>query len=84
MFLWASNSSHETPRHSIFAGRTGTRLNIGRPQVRWIDGVRSAEGIVQLPLTATGGRALSIANLYQRATSVVKSSIVRARNQFGL
>ena len=84
MFLLRETRPHEIPRNYIFAGRTGTRLNIGRPQVRWIDGVRSAEEIVQLPLTARDGRMLSIANLYQRATSAVRSSIVRARNQFGL
>ncbi len=29
-------------RNSVFAGRTGTRLNIGRPQARWSDGLSVA------------------------------------------
>jgi len=33
------------PRNSVWAGRTGTRLNIGRPQVRWKDGVSYAKSM---------------------------------------
>ena len=32
-------------RNSIFAGRTSTRLNLGRPQTRWADGVMLAAHI---------------------------------------
>ena len=32
-------------RNTLEAGRTGTRCNIGRPQIRWQDGVNLAERV---------------------------------------
>ena len=32
-------------RNALEAGRTGTRCNIGRPQIRWQDGVNLAERV---------------------------------------
>ena len=45
------------------AGRTGTRLNIGRPQKRWQEGVQLAKGVVDERAKALKGKAtLAIAS----------------------
>ena len=48
-------------RNSVLAGRTGTRLNIGRPQVRWCDGLCIAKHVLEGRQESQKGRnALSI------------------------
>ena len=48
-------------RTSVIAGRSGTRLNIGRPQVRWTDGVECAKCVCDTRSVSTkGSNALSI------------------------
>ncbi len=33
--------------------RTGTRLNIGRPQVRWVEGIQLAQRVLQARFSST-------------------------------
>ena len=48
-------------RNSVIAGRTGTRLNIGRPQVRWVNGVGIAKHVLEgRQQSIRGNNALSI------------------------
>jgi len=48
-------------RNSVLAGRTGTRLNIGRPQVRWCDGLGVAKHVLEgRQESLKGSNALSI------------------------
>ena len=43
---WVPENSNDSGGRglSVLSGRTGTRLNIGRPQVRWDEGVANARG----------------------------------------
>ena len=48
-------------RNSVLAGRTGTRLIIGRPQVRWCDGLGVAKHVLEgRQESLKGSNALSI------------------------
>ena len=49
-------SSERINANSLFSGRTGTRLNIGRPQVRWQDGCAIARSTQQARTTALRGQ----------------------------
>ena len=50
-------------KNTLLAGQTGTRLNIGRPQVRWSDGERIAASLQASRATSLdGSNALSITN----------------------
>ena len=68
-----SNGSDQT-RNSIFRGRTGTRLNIGRPQVRWADGLSVARLLLEgRQSSLDGNNALSVG-------SAIREAITTARN----
>ena len=68
-----SNGSDQT-RNSIFRGRTGTRLNIGRPQVRWADGLSVARLLLEgRQSSLDGNNALS-------GGSAIRESVTTARN----
>jgi hypothetical protein len=47
-FEWVSvnSTNFNGGRNAPDRGRTGTRLNIGRPQTRWEDGAEIARGII--------------------------------------
>ena len=73
-------------RNSIFAGRTGTRCNIGRPQVRWEAGVTLARELIQSRgIASRGGNAISIGtrirNTFAQLTSAAQQSF---NDQFDL
>ena len=70
----SSNARTHNPRNSLWAGRTGTRLNIGRPQVRWKDGVSYAKSMCEQPSLGVFGHALTVCNLYRRAQGLVRST----------
>ena len=70
-----SNSRFENPRNSVWAGRTGTRLNIGRPQTRWVDGVTNAKVIESLNATGDPGHAITVGTLYSPAHGLVRSAV---------
>jgi hypothetical protein len=61
---WSDN------RNSLSRGRTGTRLNIGRPQMRWADGVTVAEEVLKgRSVSQNGGNALSISTAIREAVA---------------
>ena len=73
--VWVvSRSMYEEPRNFLWAGRTGTRLNIGRPQTRWDDGVAYAENLLSTTPTGTAGHALTSSTMYRQARSIVRSA----------
>ena len=65
----ATNSSNpDGGRNSVFGGRSGTRVNNGRPQVRWADGVAVAKQVSQgRSLTLRGNNAVTIGTLIREA-----------------
>ena len=74
--------SQRSFRNSAFAGRTGTRLNIGRPQVRWSDGLSVAASVSEGRCeTQRGVTFLSIAARIRGALSVLRQPV--APSQLG-
>ena len=62
-------------RNSVFAGRTGTRLNIGRPQVRWSDGLDVARSLCEIRSESVkGSNALSIGTRIREALSGLRDT----------
>ena len=63
-------------RNSVFAGRTGTRLNIGRPQVRWSDGLSVAASVCEgRSESQRGANSLSIATRIRDALSALHEPV---------
>ena len=53
---------------SVVAGRTGTRCNIGRPQMRWEDGLKLAREVMSSRATSLkGNNALTIGTRIRNA-----------------
>ena len=70
--LWVSERDN---RNSVWAGRTGTRLNIGRPQVRWQDGLSVAESVRKSrDVSIKGNNALSISSRIRESLNELRSS----------
>ena len=70
--LWVSERDS---RNSVLAGRTGTRLNIGRPQVRWQDGLSVAESVRKSRgVSIKGNNALSISSRIRESLNELRSS----------
>ena len=68
--------SQRSLRNSVFAGRTGTRLNIGRPQVRWSDGLSVAASVSEgRSETERGANSLSIATRIREALSALRQPV---------
>ena len=66
-------------RNSIFAGRTATRLNIGRPQVRWQDGLNVAQSVLEArDLSEKGSNSLSVASRIREALIDISASVTDA------
>ena len=62
-------------RNSVFAGRTGTRLNIGRPQTRWSHGVANAHAAINARTShARGSNALSLSTRLREAIGFVRNA----------
>ena len=75
----ASSTDFNGGRNTLDRGRTGTRLNIGRPQVRWEDGTKVARGIIQEVDGSVQGRSkvtigTAIRNLVQRISRLANSA----------
>ena len=63
-------------RNSMFAGRTGTRLNIGRPQIRWQDGLKVAHSVLDSrDLSIKGSNSLSIAKRIRESLIDIRNSL---------
>ena len=55
-------------RNSVYAGCTGTRLNIGRPQQSWGPGVQRAKDCLsERDMQLSGRNVLSISNIARNA-----------------
>ena len=65
------------PRNSLAAGRTGTRLNIGRPQPRWGDGVILAQNILNSRTTAVrGNNAVTVGTVIRETVSSGRAFLI--------
>ena len=70
-----SKGSDQT-RNSIFRGRTGTRLNIGRPQVRWADGLSVARLLLEgRQSSLDGNNALSVGSAIREAITIARNYV---------
>ena len=79
----SADSSEPGSRNSLVAGRTGTRLNVGRPQVRWDVGVTVArESIAVRTRSAQGGASRSIGSIVSDAMQSAREFIMRANAAF--
>ena len=68
--------SERSFRNSIFAGRTGTRLIIGRPQVRWCHGLSVASSVCEgRSESQRGANSLSIATRIRDALSALRGPV---------
>ena len=73
---WVSVDGNGYSRNSLRAGRTGTRLNIGRPQVRWEDGIINARAIQEAdPIAAHGRSARTIGTIIHESISFLRDSL---------
>ena len=73
--------SERSFRNSVFAGHTGTRLNIGRPQVRWSDGLSVAASVCESRSeTQRGANSLSIATRIREALSVLREPVALSQS----
>ena len=62
-------------RCSLTAGRTGTRLNVGRPQVRWEDGFNTARILLDSRVASVqGNNMLSISTIFRETFSTVRNA----------
>ena len=62
----------------MLAGRTGTRCNIGRPQVRWDSGVELAQEVLKSKrLTQKGVNVMSISSRIKNALAAITQSVQR-------
>ena len=79
---WVSSNSIDC-RNSCLAGRTGTRLNVGRPQPRWQEGIALAEEVLHnRNIALKGQNALTIGSRIRDALLHISSSAQRALNHF--
>ena len=63
-------------RNSVLAGRSSTRLNIGRPQVRWQEGHTTSVHILQhRDQTARGNNSLSVGTIFREAVSGARAAL---------
>ena len=71
-------SNGSSSRNTMLAGRTGTRCNIGRPQVRWDSGVELAQEVLKSKrLTQKGGKVMSISSRIKNALVAITQSVQR-------
>ena len=67
------------PRNTLVAGRTGTRLNIGRPQPRWGDGVILAQNMLNSSTTTVrGNNAVTVGTVIREAVSSGRAFLMHA------
>ena len=76
-WVMSQRSNYINNHNSLFAGNTGTRLNIGRPQVRWAHGVANANAALNArPCQSRGSNSLSLSTRLREAISFVRNSIL--------
>ena len=77
---WVASDSQDLngPRISLLAGRTGTRENIGRPQVRWADGVELATQVLQSrTISQRSSNALTIGTIIRETVNASRDFVVQ-------
>ena len=63
-------------RNSVVAGRSSTRLNIGRPHVRWQEGHTTSLHILEhRDQTARGNNSLSVGTIFRETVNVVRAAL---------
>ena len=73
-------SEGASSRNSMLAGRTGTRCNEGRPQVRWEHGISLAREVLNgRNTTQKGGNAMSISSRIKNALKSIAQSVQHVR-----
>ena len=70
-----ANGSDPT-RNSIYRGRTGTRLNLGRAKVRWADGTDVARFVLDgRQSSLIGNNALSVGSAIREAMITARAFV---------
>ena len=65
-------------RNTIFAGRTGTRANIGRPQMRWEAGIALARSFLEgRRISVCGKNSLSVGSRIRNAAILLAEAFNR-------
>ena len=76
-WIESQRSHFVNSRNSVFAGRTGTRLNIGRPQTRWAHGIVNAQAAINARTNHTrGSNSLSLSTRLREAIGFLRNSII--------
>ena len=75
---WVPENSGSNSRNSILAGRTGTRLNIGRPQQRWDQGVLLAKTVLEgRTMNLNQKNALTIGTQIRNALQQIRATVTQ-------
>ena len=78
VFVASNSASTRNDRNSLFSGRTGTRLNIGRPQVRWQDGCTIARTTKEArAISSRGQNARTIGTIIKEAFDHARAFVNR-------
>ena len=82
--IYVAENENGYARNSLHAGRTGTRLNIGRPQTRWSEGALFAKRILEISSASRrNNNARTIGTMYSEIEKEV-SLAVPATNIFSV
>ena len=61
-------------RNSVTAGRTSTRLNIGRPQTRWHEGLETCVLLCENRSTASrGSNSLTVGTIFREVATSARA-----------
>ena len=84
-FVPSNPLSQSASRHTLFSGRTGTRMNIGRPQVRWHDGCELATMTLNArPTSRRGNNARTIGSIIKEVLDTARQIVNRSSHQDSL
>ena len=74
---WVSQHESSSNRVTMRAGRTGTRLNIGQPQIRWEEGLALAKSVLSTRDTSLiGNNSLSIGTRIREAMQILRTIVM--------
>ena len=82
IFVPSESQSTNNDRISIFSWRTGTRLNIGRPQVRWQDGCAIAHTTQEArAISLRGQNARTVGSIIKEAFDAARAFVIRGNRE---
>ena len=75
-FVPENSEGTSVNRNTLFSGRTGSRLNIGRPQIRWTDSCSIARSILEARAQSVRGRnARTIGTIIKEAVDAARAFV---------